>query len=190
MNASPITSTNSARSRSPAEMMSQTAVMAGLTASELAIESIDRAAEQAPRQQDEQRGRQDPAPGRDQRLPPPSLRQVDGGQVQQERQQRQHEAEVAQRADEVLEPAQLAGLHHDELAGVLNRLTVEQGGDARLERGERGVELDDVRLARILEHRGDLSLHVRSAACRARPAGPGGRTTGSGAGRGPSAGCP
>ena len=40
MKASPITSTNSARSRSPAEMMSQTAVMAGLTASELATESM------------------------------------------------------------------------------------------------------------------------------------------------------
>ncbi len=39
MKASPITSTNSARSRSPAEMMSQAAVMAGLTASELATES-------------------------------------------------------------------------------------------------------------------------------------------------------
>ena len=38
MKASPITSTNSARWRSPAEMMSQTAVMAGLTVSELAVE--------------------------------------------------------------------------------------------------------------------------------------------------------
>ena len=118
MKASPIRNTNSARSRSPAEMMSQTAVMAGLTVSELAAESIDRATEQAPRQQDEERGRQDPAPGCHQCLTPPSLRQVEGGQVQQERQQRQHEAEVAERADEVLEPAQLAGLHHDELAGV------------------------------------------------------------------------
>ena len=134
MNPSPITSTNSARSRSPAEMMFQTAVMAGLTASELATESItalpirrlaSRTSSAAPRI---------PPPAADQRLAAPALRQVDGAQVQQERQQRQHEAEAAQRADEVLEPAQLAGLHHDELAGVLNRLTVEQGGDARLER--------------------------------------------------------
>ena len=139
--------------------MFQTAVMAGLTVSELAVELsialpsrclVSRTSSVAPRI---------PPPAAHQRLPAPSLRQVEGGQVQQERQQRQHEAEVAQRADEVLEPAQLAGLHHDELAGVLNRLTVEQVGDARLERGERWVELDDVRLARILEHRGGLPLH-------------------------------
>jgi hypothetical protein len=39
MNATPIASTNSARWRRPAEMMSQTDVTAGLTASEAATES-------------------------------------------------------------------------------------------------------------------------------------------------------
>ena len=67
------------------------------------------------------------------RIPPPAainalaaIPSPDRGRPGTARAQRQHEAEVAQRADEVLEPAQLAGLHHDELAGVLNRLTVEQ----------------------------------------------------------------
>ena len=39
MNATPIARTNSARWRSPAEMMSQTDVIAGLTVSEAATES-------------------------------------------------------------------------------------------------------------------------------------------------------
>ena len=116
------------------------------------------AADQAPGQKDDQRRHQDRASGCDQRLPAPPLGQIEGAQVEDERQQRQHVAEVSERADQVLESAQLTGLHQDELAGVLHDLAAEQGGDPCLERGERGVEVLDVRLAWILEHGGGLLL--------------------------------
>ena len=156
MNATPITRTNSARSRSPPETMSQIAVTAGLTV----VGADDRihhsAADQAPRQQDEQRRRQDSAPDGNHRFPAPALRQVEGAHVEQERQERKHEAEAAQRAHQVLEPAELVRLHKHELSGVLNGLAVQQRGHTGLERGEGGIELYDVGLARILQHGADV----------------------------------
>src|SRR5439155_6423117 len=99
---------------------------------------------------DEQRRRQDAASSGDQSLAAPPLCQVEGGQVETERQDRQHEAELSQPAHEGLKSRELTGAHQDELARGLHGLAAEQGVDSRLERGERSVELLDVRLARIL----------------------------------------
>ncbi len=91
-------------------------------------------------------------------MPTPSPRQIERAHVQEEHQQGQHEAQVAERSHNGLNSIELIGLDHDELPRVLHDLAVAQGRDPFLGRGKRGVELLHVRLAGILEHGGDPVL--------------------------------
>ena len=110
-------------------------------------------ADQAPEQEDEDRRDHDSPAGGDQGLAAPALGQVDGAEVEEERQDREHEAEVSKQADDRLHSGELVRAHQDELAGGLDGLAVEQGVDPRLSGGERGIERRDVRGARVCEHR-------------------------------------
>ena len=106
--------------------MSQTDWIAGLTVSEPATESTTAPPSRRRVSSTSSVAARIPPPAAISASPAPSLRQVDGAHVQEEHQQRQHEAEVAERRDEGLESVELVGLHHDELAGVLERRAVEE----------------------------------------------------------------